>query len=222
MAADMAACHRNSDEKFSSIGVNTTSATPDAETTNWGHMKYHGWQVALLLASSFAMIGAGVAGFVYEEYIVASLVLLAGVCSVNYWRRPGKSWRRIADFAAAAPITLYVFVGGIWFQPTYGAPNIVAWASSTVCYFCYRRSFELSATTSVWWAPWHAGGHICLAVGTGAAIAGHVDRFLLAPSLPTFNPIALLGYLIPGVVIVYDNACRPWLMRSSVGKKRVC
>ena len=178
------------------------------QSAMWGHMQYQHWQVVLLVSTSILMVAAGAAAVFLSQHVLGSLVLIAGCCSVNYWRKPGKSWRRVADFAAAAPITIYVFVAGWGIEPWYGPVNIIGWSAAVICFVCYRQSFSISETTSEWWAPWHAGGHICLIVGTVAAAFGNVDRFLLLRSAPRFNPIALLGCIVPATVILFDTLSR--------------
>ena len=74
-------------------------------------LRYHAWQVYLLVCSSVLLSIPSALGARHGVPVLSVLCGGASVASVNYWRRPGPSWRRDLDFVFAIGAILWGIIG---------------------------------------------------------------------------------------------------------------
>lgn len=107
----------------------------------------------------------------WRQRNLALVLLVAGLCSLNYWRAPGASWRRDADLASAGVALFFCIYTGFWLE---GFCCNVGWAALVGGLACFRRSWNLSLGHCDAWALWHAAAHTACGVAAIALAYGDV------------------------------------------------
>jgi hypothetical protein len=92
-------------------------------------------------------------GYKNEQYFMSTTLMLASIFSVNYWRRPTYSWRRIADRMYAKMAFIICFVNGIRYS--YLDPLIITeWVAFLIFLYLYYMSNKYCNKNTVdtcWW-----------------------------------------------------------------------
>ena len=122
------------------------------------HAKY-------ITVSSFLFFIPSIYAFIKEEYLISGSLFAAGLMSINHWRHPTYSWRRIADHIAAKFAFIVCFVKGVLF-----ASNPILLTSQIICfglflYFYYMSNkycncnININNMDSCWW-KYHVSFHL--------------------------------------------------------------
>ena len=173
---------------------------------DYNSLKYYGWQSRLLVFSSFCFTAAGSFGLFMDQYIFGSLVVIGGLVSANYWRKPGPGPRRDADYAFGAIALIYCVLAGFCNR---GWTNTTAWSLFVIMFFCFRRSWVLSVGDGGdgTWAMWHGGAHVTSAMGGVFQVLGGIDGWRHDVSLlnPLHNPAASAGVGVLVATVLFDK-----------------
>jgi hypothetical protein len=147
------------------------AAAPPQRANSYDHLSFPLWQVRLLMSSSMSFIVASSAATYFGQTILSILLLIAGLCSLNYWRSPGPSWRRDTDLASAGVALFFCLYTGFWLS---GLTCNVAWAALLASLACFRKSWNLSLGHCEVWAVWHAVAHALAGVAAINLASGDV------------------------------------------------
>lgn len=148
---------------------------------SYEHVVFHTWQIRLLMTSSLSFLAASSLAARLEQHKLCAFLLVAGLCSLSYWRSPGASWRRDADLVAAGAALLYCLYAGFWLT---GLACQLSWLGLLGGLACFRRSWNLSLGHCDVWAIWHATAHALSAAAAVALAHGdvaHMDGGLRPP-----------------------------------------
>ena len=112
-----------------------------------------------IMMSSLFFLVPSTYGYKNEQYFMSTTLMLASLFSVNYWRHPTYSWRRIADRISAKMAFVICFINGIRYS--YLDPLIitewVAFVAFVAFVYCYYMSNKYCNTNlqnkivSCWW-----------------------------------------------------------------------
>jgi len=114
------------------------------------HAKY-------ITCSSLLFFYPSVYAFTKEQYIMSGALFVAGTVSVNHWRNPTYSWRRIADHFTAKAAFVICLVNGVLF-----ATDVVFITAELICsslfVYCFymsdkycNKSIQINEMDSCWW-----------------------------------------------------------------------
>lgn len=167
--------------------------------SSYDHLAFPKWQVNLLMTSSMSFIVAAVVAASWTQKHLGLILLFSGICSLNYWRAPGASWRRDADLVAAGAGLLFCLYTGFWLV---GLTCKLAWASLCGALICFRKSWMLSLGHNETWAYWHATAH--LLSGIASITLAHGDVASKGSSfVPPHNLVAecSVGAIVLSIII---------------------
>jgi len=180
---------------------------------DYEHVRFLAWQCRLMLATSTALLCVGIVGFACGQLVAGATGFISSLASLNYWRKPGRSWRRDADLFFAGAAILYFILAASTLD---GIANASAWLCFTCFGVCFRCSWALSAVSDEWWAMWHAGGHVSIGAASLCLFYGDGDAWLLhsqseGARLPgtTFNVPAVLSFAL---LAVFGKWVDRWLV----------
>ncbi|KAG8470411.1 hypothetical protein KFE25_008832 [Diacronema lutheri] len=180
-------------------------ASPAVKRSNsYEHLVFPSWQIRLLMSSSLSFVCSSAFAAHMHQRNLSLVLLVAGICSLNYWRAPGASWRRDADLAAAGVGLGYCLYTGFWLE---GACARVGWASLVSALACFRKSWMLSLGHCERWACWHAIAHALSGVAAAALAVGNVASRGEAYTPPR-NVIAECS-LVAIILTVLMDSCKP-------------
>lgn len=161
--------------------------------SSYDHLSFPRWQVRLLLTSSTCFIISAAVALYFGHKGLSTCLAASGACSLNYWRRPGPSFRREADIAAAGCALLYCIYAGFWLQ---GAVGLLGFGLLLSGLFCFTKSWVLSLGHNDHWAWWHAGAHALANVAAVVLAAGSPTDAMLTLLPPrNITAEAFLGAL---------------------------
>lgn len=176
---------------------------PSARSDSYGHLAFSRWQVRLLTTSSLSFFASSAFAAHLRQQNLGLVLLSAGVCSYNYWRAPGASWRRDADLVSAGVALVYCLYTGFWLE---GLRCVVGWAALVSGLACFRQSWNLSLGHCESWARWHAGAHALSNVAACALACGNVAS-QGAQYAPPRNAVAACSMAAIALTVAMD-ACR--------------
>ena len=121
------------------------------------HAKY-------ITGSSLLFFIPSIYAFIKEQYLLSASLFAAGLMSVNYWRHPTYSYRRIADHIAAKFAFIIVFINGFYLYPVFFIYKLVCLKLVLYCYcmsdkYC-NRNININDMNPCWW-KYHVAFHIC-------------------------------------------------------------
>lgn len=182
---------------------------------SYEHVVFHTWQIRLLMTSSLSFLVASSMAASLKQHKLCGFLLVAGLCSLSYWRAPGASWRRDADLAAAGAALFYCLYVGFWLN---GLVCQLSWLGLLSGLACFRRSWNLSLGHCDVWAIWHATAH---ALSAGAAIAlAHGDVAHVGGGIvPPRNTIAECSVAAIVLTVVVD-VCRVYSHEAPGGPQK--
>lgn len=132
----------------------------------------------LLLASSAALLGVAATVHHLGSPGLALRTCAMAMASLNYWRAPGRGWRRDLDVVLGVGLVVPNAIVALWLE---GAPNVVGWAAFVLACYCFHRSWHDSAVVGdKRWALWHVGAHACMAVAALALAIGGAEAVATA------------------------------------------
>jgi len=122
------------------------------------HAKY-------ITGSSFLFFIPSIYAFIKKEYLISGSLFAAGLMSINHWRYPTYSWRRIADHIAAKFAFIVCFIKGIL-----SISNPILVLSEITCFglflYFYNMSnkycncnIDINNMDSCWW-KYHVAFHL--------------------------------------------------------------
>lgn len=123
------------------------------------HSKYITMSSLMFLIPSFH-------AFKRDKHVMSIVLFLAAVMSINHWRHPTYSWRRIADHVSAKIAFIVCLVNGLMLATE---TSIFIVISELICFglflYCYymsdkycNKNIDLNNTDPCWW-KYHALFH---------------------------------------------------------------
>jgi hypothetical protein len=96
------------------------------------HTKY-------IICSSLLFLGPSIYAFQKEQYLMTISLFVAAIMSINHWRYPTYSWRRIADHISSKILFIIFFVNGLLL-----ATDPIFVLSELICLFLFIYCFYMS------------------------------------------------------------------------------
>ena len=121
------------------------------------HTKY-------ITCSSFLFFCSSFYAFQKEAYLLSGSVFVSGLMSINHWRQPTYSWRRIMDHFSAKVAFIIVIINGFYLYPAFFTYKLVC--LGLVFYFYYMSDKYCNCNILIndidpcWW-KYHVCFHMC-------------------------------------------------------------
>jgi hypothetical protein len=109
-----------------------------------------------IMMSSLFFLVPSTYGYKNEEYFMSMTLCLSSLFSVNYWRRPTYSWRRIADRIYAKIAFMICCINGVryFYLDPLIITELVAFLIFVYCYYMsnkYCNTYLQNNNISCWW-----------------------------------------------------------------------
>jgi hypothetical protein len=101
--------------------------------------------------------------FIKTQYLLSASLFAAGLMSINYWRYPTYSWRRIADHISGKLAFIICLVTGFYLYPIFIIPKILCLGLVFYCYYMSEKycncNIHINDIDPCWW-KYHVAFHI--------------------------------------------------------------
>ena len=114
------------------------------------HAKY-------IILSSLLFFCPSFYGFLKEQYLLSASLFIAGIMSINHWRHPTYSWRRIADHASSKTLFVIFFIKGLLLatDPVLIISEIICLGLFVYCFYMSdkycNKDININDIDPCWW-----------------------------------------------------------------------
>ena len=122
------------------------------------NLEYKFWQRSLLIFTSSLLFISAVICYFKHFFIMGIIGMISGTCSINYWYKPGVSWRQYLDITFAfISMVYYIFMVIIFVNKQL----LLYYILYFVLYIlCTKLSWYFANNDNESWAYCHACGHL--------------------------------------------------------------
>jgi hypothetical protein len=119
------------------------------------HTKYITYSSLLFFCPSFY-------AFIKKEYLLSIALFAASLASINHWRHPTYSWRRIVDHIVSKVAFMICFVNGFFLYTSLIIPKIIFFTAFLYCYYMSDKycncNIHVNNMDPCWW-KYHVSFH---------------------------------------------------------------
>jgi hypothetical protein len=116
-----------------------------------------------IIISSFLFFCPSLYAFQKEAYLLSGSLFIAATMSINHWRHPTYSWRRITDHIAAKVAFIICFVNGFFIYPSFFIQKIGGFCAFLYCYYMSdkycNKNIHINEMNPCWW-KYHFAFHL--------------------------------------------------------------
>ncbi len=153
--------------------LDVSTIDPERYVAHWRQTKW-------LVGSSFFLMIPGIYGYLNKEYVLSSVSIATGLCSINFWRNATYSWRRSIDrIMAKISFAIFTTIGPR--KITKLSFLIAGWTgvgAGCMCYFMSNKYGDVE-TNELWW-KYHMMFHLMIGYGQFITIKSIVDNTCLS------------------------------------------
>jgi hypothetical protein len=149
--------------------LDISTIDPERYVAHWRQTKW-------LVGSSLCIFVPGIYGYLNKEYVLSSVSIATGLCSINFWRDANYSWRRTID-CIMAKIAFITFTTIGPRKITKLSFLLAGWSglgAGCMCYFMSNKYGDVE-TNELWW-KYHMLFHICISFSQFITIKSIVDN----------------------------------------------
>lgn len=143
------------------------------KTKNFPKIEYKIWQQTVLIFTSGLLLIVALWGIINNCFLMGIIGLISSSCSINYWYKPGLSWRLYLDFTFALISMIYYIITIIKYY------NLYLFIYCIILFTLYilsnKISFEISIRNNDNWVYFHALGH-CLVIVMALSIIDILNK----------------------------------------------